>query len=104
MFKFWDKKLQKKCDYTHDFEALSVELIQLDTMTMPYNALGAIQFQQSNTKRQIEVSSLKPIDVLGEFGGFLEVFILVFGAFGSYYSQEQLKIAIAKDNYKKKNK
>ena len=51
MFKFWDEKLQKKCDYTHDFEALSVELIQIDTMTMPYNALGAIQFQQSNTKR-----------------------------------------------------
>ena len=44
MFKFWDKKLQKKCDYTHDFEALSVELIQIDTMTMPYNALGGIQF------------------------------------------------------------
>ena len=42
MFKFWDEKKQKKCEYTHDFEALSVELIQIDTMSIPYNVLGAI--------------------------------------------------------------
>lgn len=88
MFKFWDETLMKKCDFTHDFETLTVELIQFDTLKVPFNFLGGFQFIQSNTKRKIEVTSLKPIDVFGEFGGFLEIFVLVFGLFGSYYSQE----------------
>ena len=38
-------------------------------MMQPSGLLGAVVLQQENTKRKIEVTSYKLLDLLGDYGG-----------------------------------
>ena len=49
--------------------------------------MGLILLIPTHTKNKIEVNSLKPMDVLGTFGGFLEVLTITIGLIGYNYSQ-----------------
>ena len=41
--------------------------------------LGQITIEDENVKRSIEVSYYKPIDMLGDFGGVMQVILVVIG-------------------------
>ena len=62
----------------------------------------ALTFTQESTKRTIVVTSYKIIDLLGEYGGFLEVVSIIFTFFGSKFSSRYFNTAVVTKNYLKK--
>ena len=56
-------------------------------MLAPVPLIGSILLNPTDTKNIVEVNSLKPIDVLGAFGGFLEVLTITIGVIGYSYSE-----------------
>ena len=73
-----------------------------DTKLFLTGTLGSIVLDQENTKRKIEVTSYKLLDLLGDFGGQLEVFSIVFGFFGTIISARMFSTDVLISNFIKR--
>ena len=62
-----------------------------------------ISFTLDNKKTRTIVKSLKVLDVLGELGGLLQVFEIVFAFLGMFISERSFKYAIVEDLFLRKN-
>ena len=97
---FWDDKIFDKCDTTSDFKQIKqVGATKWKHYIEKHDSYIIISLQMDSLKEKSVVTSYKFMDLMGNFGGFMEVVVLFFAFFGFKVSAMSFKASLVESNY-----